>query len=41
MDEELGLIRQREFILTGRRDKLLREILDIANDGRLKDTLKS
>ncbi|KAF8808813.1 hypothetical protein BYT27DRAFT_7241462 [Phlegmacium glaucopus] len=40
-DEELGMVRQREVILSGCRDKSLREVLDIANDGHLKDALKS
>ncbi|KAF8808818.1 hypothetical protein BYT27DRAFT_6537680 [Phlegmacium glaucopus] len=40
-DEELGMVRQREAILSGCRDKLLREVLDIANEGHLKGTLKS
>jgi hypothetical protein len=39
--EELEFIRQRDDILAGCRDGLLREILDIANDGLLKDALKA
>jgi len=39
--EELELIRQRDDILAGCRDGLLREVLNIANDGLLKDALKA
>ena len=39
--EELEFIRQRDDILTGCRDELLREVLDIANDKVLKDALKA
>ena len=39
--EELELVHQRDDILADCRDELLWEILNIANDGSLKDMLKA
>jgi hypothetical protein len=39
--EEVELIRQRDDILSGWKDKLLWEVLDIANEGDMKDALKA